>query len=70
MPNNNCLEGMRCPECGSEGTFWITVTCSAEVSDNGIEETMDFSWDTDSTCVCSICKHCGTVGTFTIADDA
>jgi hypothetical protein len=23
MPNDNCLEGVSCPECGSEGPFWI-----------------------------------------------
>lgn len=70
MPNRNCLAGMRCPECGSEGTFYITATCSAEVSDDGIEETTDFSWEDDSPCVCRECGHCGTVGTFTTAADA
>ena len=43
--NTHCLEGIRCPECGSYGPFGIGTHCSAIVHDDGIEETSGHEWD-------------------------
>ena len=40
-PNTNCLEGLRCPECGSYAPFGIGTFSSAVVYDDGIESTSD-----------------------------
>ena len=36
--NTNCLEGMRCPVCGSLGPYMIDGTATFEVSDEGSSE--------------------------------
>ena len=38
--NSNCLEGIECPHCGSQGPFRVPVRVlgDAIVSDDGIEE--------------------------------
>ena len=66
-PNENCLEGMRCPECGDFGPFKIFATKSGmvEVSDDGSEDFQgDIEWDDDSACECCGCGHLGTVRKF------
>lgn len=70
MANSNCLEGMRCPKCGSEGPFRIEVRVMAMVHDDGTDLLDgDTEWDKDSSCVCgeSKCEHFGTVEEFTSA---
>lgn len=63
-PNTNCLAGLRCPECGSYGPFWINVTIHAEVlmCDDGTEDTktQNTDWDDESDFRCSECRHTGT----------
>jgi len=63
-PNENCLTGMKCPECDSYGPFRISSNCWAEVHDDGIEETYDHEWHDDSSCVCAGCHHAGRVKDF------
>ena len=59
-PNTNCLKYLKCPTCGSSSRFRITVTCWANVSDDGIEDYSDAEWDQGSFIVCSNCGHrCG-----------
>jgi DNA-directed RNA polymerase subunit RPC12/RpoP len=38
--NSNCLEGIECPHCGSQGPFRVPVRVvgDAIVSDDGIED--------------------------------
>jgi hypothetical protein len=36
MANTNCLAGIRCPECGSEGPFVIEVTHQVVMGDEEI----------------------------------
>lgn len=66
MANSNCLENMACPNCGSLGPYTIDCTTSAEVSDNGVEETGDMEWDSDSSCTCRACGHGAEVKDFYI----
>lgn len=36
MANTNCLAGMKCPRCNSEGPFKIAVSIMAMVHDSGV----------------------------------
>ena len=40
MKNDNCLKGVECPHCGSQGPFRVPVRVHGDalVSDDGIEE--------------------------------
>jgi hypothetical protein len=64
--NTNCLEGMQCPNCESEGPFNIEVGGWAKVTDMGTDELYDIDWDMESGCHCPQCFHEGTVESFTI----
>jgi hypothetical protein len=62
--NVNCLEGMRCPECGSYEPFLIGIKTVGKVFDDGVSETFDNEWDDDSYCRCCECDHEGAVADF------
>ena len=65
MSNENCLAGMRCPKCGSYGSFGISVSGWADAcTDDGIDCVGDIEWDDDSACQCKECKHTDIVGNF------
>lgn len=65
MTNINCLEGIKCPGCESEGPFEIGITGTALVSDNGIEDYVgDSYWDDDSYIICPQCGESGKVREF------
>lgn len=69
MANTNCLEGMGCPECKSEGPFLITVIKTVRMRDEGSEDISgDEEWDNDSWCICDECNHGSTVGSFNIQE--
>lgn len=66
-PNDNCLAGMACPECGDFGPFRIHVTQSGscDVSDHGTDHIDgDTDWGDASACECIECRHTGTVRQF------
>jgi hypothetical protein len=66
-PNENCLAGFECPECGSYGPFRIQATVSGEttVSDDGTDGIDgDVTWEDTSACRCLDCGHGGTVRNF------
>jgi hypothetical protein len=53
MPNENCLEGMQCPICDSEGPFKIACTTWLTVHDDGTDDPDgDIEWDDSSGCFC------------------
>lgn len=64
MSNTNCLEGFKCPKCGSEDLFRIAITAIAVVCDGGVDETYDHEWDDSSYCECCGCHHYATVAEF------
>ena len=64
MSNENCLAGMRCPKCGSYGSFGISVSGWADVSDDGTGLVDEIGWDRNSMCQCNACKHTDIVGNF------
>jgi hypothetical protein len=69
MSNENCLAGMRCPECKSDGPFQIAGTATFLVFDDGTDDYFDPEWDAESACQCRECKHIGTVKDFQIEDE-
>jgi len=56
--NENCLEGIRCPNCGETDNFKVKAVVVCEVSDEGSDaNASDHEWDDDDTCICSTCNH-------------
>ncbi len=51
--NVNCLEGMRCPKCGQEDSFNISVTACVDVTDDGTDDISNVEWDNESVIVCN-----------------
>lgn len=65
--NTNCLEGMACPDCDSEGPFLINAEVTVLVSDDGTEDQGgDYEWNRDAYCQCKECDFADTVDGFTI----
>ena len=63
--NINCLKGIQCPKCGSEGPFVIEVTTTVLMSDDGWDEHVsDTIWEDTSYCRCVDCDHVGKVVDF------
>jgi hypothetical protein len=64
--NQNCLEGLRCPSCGSYEPFWISCITLALFYDDGVDRCFDYDWNEDSTCSCTSCEFSGTVRDFRV----
>lgn len=65
MANENCLLGMKCPKCGSEGPYGIAVKAwCPDVTDDGTDGLGDIEWDDKSICVCKACDFNGVVADF------
>lgn len=68
-PNENCLEGVACPNCGQEHRFHIAAMVMVEVTDNGTEDMGGaYEWDDSNTCQCADpnCDYTGSLREFTI----
>jgi hypothetical protein len=61
MTNENCLQGLKCPQCGNEDRLLITATIQADVTDGGAEpaEGSDMHWGDDSLTICPMCDRDG-----------
>jgi hypothetical protein len=70
MPNENCLEGIKCPDCGQDQEFRIQANAVFVVTDSGTDSCSDVSWDEQSHILCSECERSGTVGEFSGAPKA
>ena len=67
MANVNILEGMRCPECKSDGPFRIRCEVLVLMDDDGtLDDLSGSEWTEDSQCECDSCDHAGTVKDYTI----
>lgn len=67
MTNTNCLENVRCPQCGYEDGVYITARVELHVIDDGIEDQGgDSDWDRDSPTRCGSCDHEGPLNDFCI----
>ncbi len=63
-PNVNCLEGMRCPSCGSTSEFEVSAHVWAMVQDDGITDERDPQWSDDAATRCTACQYRSTWGKF------
>lgn len=65
-PNENCLEGMRCPRCESYGPFLISADVLLSVSDDGaaLDDFASLEWDAGNYCRCPACDRVGVVSDF------
>jgi hypothetical protein len=65
MANSNCLENVKCPQCGQEHAFEIVVSVLVRVTDDGTEDIGgDYGWNRDSFCRCVGCGRTGALGEF------
>ena len=66
QPNQNCLEGLRCPGCGNADRLRIVARIMADVTDDGAEMAhgTQMDWDDDSLAVCPECDHDGPLAGF------
>ena len=62
--NTNCLDGMQCPRCKSNGPFKIRATAFFTVTDDGTAEFDDLEYDDSNYCCCPECDEDGTVADF------
>jgi hypothetical protein len=66
--NTNCLEGMKCPKCGSLEPFLIEVVTVQRFTDEGEDflgdKGSDTEWNDESYCHCVHCEYEGKVGDF------
>lgn len=65
-PNHNCLEGKRCPECGSYGPFEVAISMRVLLLDSGTNDAEDgaVEFDDDSWTRCCACRHGGKFSDF------
>ena len=66
MTNTNCLEGIRCPQCGNEDRFRIAATSLFTVTDDGTDDYADVHWDDASYADCPECGLHGTLKVFRV----
>lgn len=62
--NNNCLDSLKCPECGALEPFQISSLCQAVWTDDGVGDTFEFEYDSDGYIICLSCSHGGQVQEF------
>lgn len=65
--NTNCLKGKKCPRCGSDGPFQVSVSVWILLYDSGADDAEDSSieYDDASPTICSTCRHRGEFRDFT-----
>jgi len=68
MENTNCLQGLRCPNCGHDERLYITATTTFEVTDDGTGDHDDVLWDSTSPTECPECDFFGDLGDFEIPE--
>lgn len=69
MTNENCLAGIYCPDCGQEGRFYIDARVTCLVTDDGVDESSDPEWDSDTSCRCGECDRSGPLSEYTAPED-
>ena len=68
LPNVNCLEGKRCPMCGSMQPIEVVVSMRVLLYDNGTDDADDCSieYDQDTPARCYVCRYEGKFGDFDV----
>jgi len=67
-PNVNCLDGKRCPKCGSYGPLEVEVSMRILLYDEGSDDAKDGSieYDDDAPAMCYACRYEGKFGDFDV----
>jgi len=67
-PNSNCLDGKRCPMCGSYGPFEVVVSTRVLLYDTGTDDAENGSieYDDDALAVCYACRYGAKFGNFDV----
>jgi hypothetical protein len=67
-PNTNCLDGKRCPKCGSFGPLEIVVSMRILLFDTGSDDAQDGSieYDDEAPAKCSACQYEAKLGDFNV----
>lgn len=67
-PNINCLDGKRCPKCGSYGPFEVVVSMRVLLYDSGSDDAEDgaIKYDDNTFAICDACKYEGKFGKFNV----
>jgi hypothetical protein len=65
-PNTNCLEGKRCPSCGSFGPFEMFVSMRVILGDDGVQMADDpaVEYFDETSASCSECGYRSSFGAF------
>lgn len=65
-PNVNCLEGKRCPKCGSYGPFEVVISMRVLLYDSGTVNAEDSTseYGEEARTKCCSCQHEGEFGDF------
>ncbi len=64
MTNENCLEGIQCPQCGQQDHFLITGVSTFSVYDDGTDGHGDVAWDDEAHTRCPACNYGGSLVLF------
>ena len=62
MPNSNCLENCRCPNCGNVQSFQVVATAVFTVHDDGTDFGSNVEYDNESPAYCTQCDWVGEWG--------
>lgn len=65
--NDNCLNNIACPECGSRDRFRIEMKSIFTLRDDGTDGYEDTDWGQNAYCQCGECQHEGKVRDFTFS---
>jgi ferredoxin len=67
-PNVNCLDGKRCPKCGSYCPFEVVVSMRVLLYDNGSDDAENGSieYDDNALAICHACRYEETFGKFNV----
>ena len=67
-PNVNCLDGKRCPKCGSYGPFEVVVSMRVLLCDDGSDDAEDgtIEYDDESPAACYSCHYEAKFGDFDV----
>jgi hypothetical protein len=65
-PNVNCLDGKRCPQCGSYGPLEVVVSMRVLLYDDGCDDARDgaIEYDDNAPAMCYTCRYSGKFGDF------
>ena len=66
MTNQNCLSGLRCPNCGNEEPLVIGIHTLMRMLDKGSDAHGDAEWNEESSCSCEACQYTGLIRDFRI----